>query len=123
MKNPGSGRVSARTVATIGMLCAIAFVAKLVSNVFPNVAGFLSFDLKDVVIVIGGFMMGPLTAAVISVIVSLIEMLTISSTGIIGLLMNVLASCAFACVAATAADWLGVDFPCPGESLARREDA
>lgn len=100
MKNPGSGRVSARTVATIGMLCAIAFVAKLISNVFPNVAGFLSFDLKDVVIVIGGFVMGPMTAVIISVIVSLIEMLTISSTGLIGLLMNALASCAFACTAA-----------------------
>ena len=100
MKNPGTGRVSAKTVATIGMLCAIAFVAKLISNVFPTVAGFLSFDLKDVVIVIGGFMMGPLTAAVIAIIVSVIEMLTVSSTGLIGLLMNVLASCAFACVAA-----------------------
>ncbi len=100
MKNPGTGRVSAKTVATIGMLCAIAFVAKLISNVFPTVAGFLSFDLKDVVIVIGGFMMGPMTAAIISIVVSVIEMLTVSSTGVIGLLMNVLASCAFACVAA-----------------------
>lgn len=100
MKNPSTGRISAKTVATVGMLCAIAFVAKLISNVFPTVAGFLSFDLKDVIIVIGGFMMGPMTAAVISIIVSLIEMLTVSSTGVIGLLMNVLASCAFACVAA-----------------------
>lgn len=99
MKNPGTSRVSAKTIATIGMLCAIAFVAKLISNVFPTVAGFLSFDLKDVVIVIGGFMMGPLTAAVITVIVSLVEMLTISSTGPIGFVMNVLASCAFACTA------------------------
>lgn len=91
--------ISARTVATVGMLCAIAFVAKLISNVFPTVSGFLSFDLKDVVIVIGGFILGPMAAAVISVIVSLIEMLTISSTGVIGLIMNVLASCAFACTA------------------------
>ena len=100
MKNPSAARVSARTVATLGMLCAIAFVAKLISNVFPTVSGFLSFDLKDVVIVIGGFIFGPLTAAVIALIVSVIEMLTISSTGPIGLVMNVLASCAFACVAA-----------------------
>ena len=100
MSNPGTRRVSAKTIATIGMLCAIAFVAKLISNVFPTVAGFLSFDLKDVVIVIAGFMMGPLAAVVISLIVSLIEMLTISGTGPIGLVMNVLASCSFACVAA-----------------------
>ena len=100
MKNPGKSRISAKTIATVAMLCAIAFVAKLISKVFPDVAGFLSFDLKDVIIVIGGFIMGPLAALVISVIVSLIEMLTLSSTGIIGLVMNVLSSCAFACVAA-----------------------
>lgn len=99
MKNPNAKHISARTVATVAMLCAIAFVAKLISNVFPTVSGFLSFDLKDVVIVIGGFIMGPLAAAVISLIVSLVEMLTISSTGPIGLVMNVLASCAFACTA------------------------
>lgn len=100
MKNPGTTKISAKTVATVGMLCAIAFVANLISQVFPTVSGFLSFDLKDVVIVIGGFMMGPVTAVVISVIVSLIEMLTVSSTGVIGLIMNILSSCAFAGVAA-----------------------
>lgn len=100
MKNHGTTGLSARTVATVGMLCAIAFVAKLISNVFPTVSGFLSFDLKDVVIVIGGFMMGPMTAVAISVVVSLIEMLTISSTGFIGLVMNILSSCAFAAISA-----------------------
>lgn len=100
MANTQSRRVSAKTVATIGMLCAVAFIAKLVSSIIPTVAGFLSFDLKDVIIVIAGFMMGPVPAAIITVIVSLVEMLTVSSTGPIGLVMNVLASCSFACVAA-----------------------
>ena len=100
MSNPGTRRVSAKTIATIGMLCAIAFVAKLISNVFPTVASFLSFDLKDVVIAIGGFILGPLQAALIAIVVSVIEMLTVSHTGPIGLVMNVLASCSFACVAA-----------------------
>ena len=92
-------RISSKTVATLGMLCAIAFVAKLISGIFPVVAGFLSFDLKDVIIVIGGFISGPMAALAISVVVSLIEMLTVSSTGVIGFIMNVLASCSFACVA------------------------
>ena len=93
-------KMSTKTFAAMGMLCAIAFVAKLISSVFPVVSGFLSFDLKDVIIVIGGFMMGPIPAVIISVVVSFIEMITISSTGPIGFVMNVLASCAFACVAA-----------------------
>ena len=99
MSLTGSNKLTTKSIAIIAMLCAIAFVAKLISNVFPVVSGFLSFDLKDVIIVIGGFIMGPLAAALISLIVSIIEMLTISSTGPIGLIMNVLSSCAFACVA------------------------
>ena len=91
---------NSKTIATLGMLCAIAFVAKLISNVFPTVSGFLSFDLKDVIIVIGGFISGPLAALAITVVVSLIEMVTVSSTGVIGFIMNVLASGTFACIAA-----------------------
>ena len=100
--NEGAGRsASAKMVATLGMLSAIAFAAKLVSNVFPMVSGFLSFDLKDVIIVIAGFISGPLAALFITVVVSLVEMITISSTGLIGFVMNVLASGSFACIAAS----------------------
>ena len=99
MNNKGN-RMDAKMIATVAMLCAIAFVAKLISNVFPMVAGFLSFDLKDVIIAIGGFVLGPLAGALIAVIVSFIEMLTISSTGPIGFIMNILSSCSFVCVAA-----------------------
>ena len=91
---------SAKTIVTIGMLCAIAFIAKLISNVIPiAVAGFLEFDLKDIIVVIAGFICGPVSAVIVSVIVSVIEMLTISSTGPIGLIMNILSTCSFACVA------------------------
>ena len=92
--------INSKTITMLGMMSAIAFVAKLISSVFPVVSGFLSFDLKDVIIVIAGFMSGPLAAVIITVIVSFIEMITISSTGLIGLVMNVLQSCAFAVTAA-----------------------
>ena len=93
-------KLSSKQIVTIAMLCAVAFGFKALSNFIPQVAGFLSFDLKDIVIAIGGFILGPLPAAIISIIVSLIEMITISHTGPIGLIMNVLQSCSFACVAA-----------------------
>ena len=87
---------STRTIVLIGMFCAIAYVVMLLSKLIPiNVAGFLTFDLKDVIIAICGLITGPVQALIVSVIVSFIEMLTISSTGPIGLLMNVLSSCAF----------------------------
>lgn len=88
-----------RTVVT-AMLCALAFAAVLIGRLIPNVAGFLSYDPKDAVVVIAGFIFGPLTSISISVIVSIIEMLTISGTGFYGLLMNVISTCAFACPAA-----------------------
>ena len=80
-----------KTVATLGMLSAVAFAATLLSKVFPQVQGFLSFDLKDAVIVMGGFMFGPLAAAGMAAAVSLIEMVTVSHTGSPG------CSCRYSC--------------------------
>lgn len=89
-----------RKMAAMAMLAAISYVLMLVSHVIPKISGFLQFDIKDIPIIIGGFIFGPLASLAISVVVSLIEMVTISTTGPIGLLMNVLASCAIACTAA-----------------------
>ena len=100
MNEQRTDKITSKTLVTMAMLCAIAFIAKWISNFLPTVQGFLSFDLKDVVIAIGGFILGPLQAALIAVIVSLIEMITISTTGPIGLVMNILSSCSFACIAA-----------------------
>ena len=87
---------STRRLTLMSMLAAIAYVAMLVTRPLPAVAGFLSYDLKDVIVVIAGFVLGPIAAALITLVVSLVEMVTVSSTGPIGLLMNVLATCAFA---------------------------
>lgn len=80
----------------MAMLAAMAYIAMLVTRPLPHVAGFLSYDLKDVVIAISGFLLGPVQALLITLVVSLIEMVTVSSTGPIGLLMNVLSTAAFA---------------------------
>lgn len=92
-----------RRLASLAMLCAVAYVVMYLSKLIfapVTVAGLLTFDLKDVIIAIGGFIYGPLSALVISVVVSVIEMFTVSETGLIGLLMNVLATVAFVCPAA-----------------------
>ena len=93
-------RISTKTMAVIAMFTAISFVAVLVSKVIPNVAGFLSYEPKDAVIVIAGFILGPMASVAISVIVSFIEMITISATGPYGMLMNIVSTCAFAVPAA-----------------------
>lgn len=93
-------KMSTRYMAAVAMFAALSFVSVLIAKVIPNVAGFLSYEPKDAVIVIAGLLYGPLTSVLISVIVSLIEMLTISSTGPYGFLMNVISTCAFAVPAA-----------------------
>ena len=93
-------RFSTRYMAAVAMFAALSFVAVLLAKVIPNVAGFLSYEPKDAVIVIAGLLYGPLTSVLISVIVSFIEMLTISTTGPYGFLMNVVSTCAFAAPAA-----------------------
>lgn len=93
-------RMDIRTITSLGMLTAIAYVVMLLSKALPQVSGFLQLDVKDTVICIGGFVFGPLAAAIISIVVPLVEMLTASDTGPIGMIMNVLATASFCCTAA-----------------------
>lgn len=86
-----------RKLTAVAMLCAITYVVMVLGRV--PVVLFLKYDPKDVIITIGGFIYGPLTAFYISVIVSFLEMLTVSQTGIIGCIMNIISSCSFACTA------------------------
>ena len=95
-------KTDVRKITAVAMLCAVTYVFMLVSKVIPAVEGFLQFDAKDVVITIGGFIYGPIYAVVISVIVSFLEFITVSHTGLIGLVMNIISTVAFSAVAAFA---------------------
>ena len=87
-----------KKLTTVAMLCALAFIATAFGRI-PLIL-FLKYDPKDVIIAIGGLIFGPFASFAIAVIVSFIEMLTISENGFLGFLMNVLSSCSFACTAA-----------------------
>lgn len=87
-----------KKLCVLAMLCALAYV--MVAVVRIPVVLFLKYEPKDVVIAFAGFLYGPLAAVAVSAVVSLIEMLTISDTGLIGFVMNVLSSVAFAGTAA-----------------------
>ena len=99
IKSGARARMSTRSLTTLAMLTAIAYVVMILSKMLPQVSGFLQLDLKDTIICIGGFLFGPLSAAVISIVVAVVEMITYSDTGIIGCIMNMLATCAFTCTA------------------------
>ena len=94
-----TARMNTKVMVSMAMLTAIAYIVMLMSKLMPSVYGFLDFDFKDVVICISGFTFGPMSAAIISIVVALIEMISISTTGPWGFLMNALATCSFCCTA------------------------
>lgn len=99
---PSGGRsgINTKTLTCLAMLTALTYLAMLISNILPKIAGFLQMEIKGTVIAIGGFLFGPLSAALISIVVAVIEMFTVSETSVIGCIMNCFAACSFACPAA-----------------------
>ena len=94
-------KTNVKKLVLTAMIAAVAYL--LVSFIRIPVIPFLPFltyEPKDVIITIGGFLQGPITAFICSLVVSLVEMVTISTTGPIGCIMNLLSTCAFACTAA-----------------------
>ena len=59
----------------------------------------LKYDPSDVIVTLGGLIWGPMTSLIVSVIVAVTEMITVSDTGIIGCVMNIVSTCSFACTA------------------------
>jgi len=90
-----------RQLTILAMLIAMAYVIGMFIRIrFMPGAPFLTYDPKDIIIVLGGLMFGPLSALIMSVTLAFIEMITHSETGPIGMLMNAIASATFACPAA-----------------------
>ena len=98
-------KIPIRQLTTMAMLSAFSFLLVLLQHSLPPIAPFaaapfLKIDIKDVVIVISGFLYGPLSTVLISVVVSLLEMITVSTTFFYGFFMNIVSTCAFVCPAA-----------------------
>ena len=91
-------RTALRKLVLLSVFAAIAYL--MVALIRIPVVLFLKYEPKDVVITIAGFLLGPLSSLIVSAVVSLLEMVTISETGPIGCIMNLLSTCSFACIAA-----------------------
>ena len=86
-------QVDTRRLIVMALFCAMAFTATAVFRI--PVVLWLKFDPKDCLLAIGGMLYGPVAALMMSAVVSLVEMFTISDTGWIGFIMNVLSSALF----------------------------
>ena len=84
-------KVNLQKIVGIAMFAALAFVASLV---FRFKVMFLTFDAKDAIITLAGFIFGPISAVVTSLLAATIE-LSISDTGLYGFIMNFVSSATF----------------------------
>lgn len=87
-----------KQLVLLAVLAALAYIAVFLIRI-PAVA-FLKYEPKDVIIVMGGFILGPLASLIIAGVTALVEMVTISDTGFVGAIMNLLSSACYACTAA-----------------------
>ena len=83
-------------LVAIALFTAISYIASLA---LPIKVQFLTLDIKDAFLAIGALYFGPISGIVMSLAVSLLELLFGSDTGIYGFIMNFLGSAAFAVVA------------------------
>ena len=88
-------KIEIKKLSVTAMLTATAFLVTFLTSMF-KVGGFLSLDLKDAVISIVSLLYGPVYGIISVLTVSLIEFITISTTGLYGLVMNILSSGTFA---------------------------
>ena len=86
-----------RKLALSAIFCALAYLTTLLP--VPKVQGFLSFDIKDTVIALASLLLGPSVAVALSFAVPMLEMITVGSTGIWGLLMDIVSSLSFSLTA------------------------
>ena len=99
MQNDNKKGRNTEKIVGISVFSALAFVVALVCNVIPPVAGFLSLDIKDSLIAIAAFSYGSVSAVIISLIAAVLELLTFSTTGWYGFVMNFVSSSAFSLTA------------------------
>lgn len=84
-------------IAATSIFAAIAYLSMFLT---PFRVDFLTFDIKDAVMTIGALYLGPLAGLAMSAVTSLLEMFTISQTGIDGMIMNFVGSATYTVVAA-----------------------
>ena len=85
-----------RKLTVTAMLCALAYIVMFLVHFKVT---FLTFDLKDAILTLTALLYGPVYGVGSAALVALLEFVTVSDTGLYGLLMNFLSSATFAFVA------------------------
>ncbi len=100
---PAESSYKIKKMVILGLIAAMAYVSVVLFRlpIIPSVP-FLDLEFKSAIILICAFIFGPLSGLSMTLVVCIIEMLTISDTGVIGCIMNILATVCLVCPAAFA---------------------
>ncbi len=96
-------KISTKQLVVMAMLAAISivFVTVIHFPLFPA-APFLEYDPADIPILIGTFVYGPVAGFILTVVVSIIQGITVSAgSGIIGIIMHIIATGSCTLIAGT----------------------
>jgi riboflavin transporter FmnP len=82
-----------KKISITAVLCALAYLCMFA---FKFKVSFLTFDFKDAILAVIAFLYGPVYGGVSALVVALCEFVSVSDTGIYGLIMNFISSASFA---------------------------
>lgn len=101
--NPAESSYRIKQMVIMALIVAMAYVVVFVCRIpIIPAAPYLDLEFKSAIILIGAYIFGPLSGLIMSVVICLVEMVTFSTTGPIGCIMNVLATICLVCPAAFA---------------------
>ncbi|UPA30355.1 ECF transporter S component [Terrisporobacter glycolicus] len=83
------GLSSAKTIAKVGVLSAIAYILMFIAVPLPIFPSFLKIDLSDIPAIFGGMSLGPMAGLAIVIVKNLLQGITASTTGGVGEFANV----------------------------------
>lgn len=83
-----------RRLTLMAMFAAMAYIIMTVGRFPISSVEFLKYDPKDVILVMCSFILGPMPGLLVTLVVAFLEMITVSTTGPIGFVMNFLSSAA-----------------------------
>lgn len=89
-----AGRWTARYIAGVAMLSAVAFILQYIEIAIPIMPGFIKFDFSDLPALIGAFAYGPLAGVMIEFIKNLLHC-AVSQSATVGELSNFILGAVF----------------------------
>ncbi|MBQ7337391.1 MAG: ECF transporter S component [Clostridia bacterium] len=88
--------ISTRRMVALALFAALAYVCTFFLHIKVM---FLTFDAKDAFMAVAGMFFGPGAAAILSLLVATLELITMGETGLYGFIMNVISSATFTVIA------------------------